>query len=257
MKLRGKSGQFLGALALLSFGMPPSAVARTTEQNKMLGSAPDVYRIEIRNLSLFKVLETGDDDGIGELDRMRVSLRSYSGNAPPGNKEQSDAYTEDQLTLYNRTLNSGTSQNPVEVRVDDFVTFGGRAVATGERNLWIHSRRVRPNGELVRVILLVSAHERDCAGNRSCRRGSDGAVWIDFEIPEFAAPPSQTCGPSNTFKMQPVDEQLQIIGIDGATVGTRSRSALYVFPLLTKHKRGGPRLMPFNADICIASTKLP
>lgn len=253
-----RNGWLVGLFAMSAFCVLSSAVARTTEQNQTLGSAPDVYRIEIRNLTLFKVLETGDSDGTAELDRLVVTLSSYSGNIPPGNRVQADGYTEDQATIYNRTRNSGAGANPVEVKVDDFVTFAGRAVPQGTRDLWIHSRRTRlPTGGLVPVILRVSAHERDCTGNRKCGRGSSGNVWIEFNIPEFTVPPSTDCNASNTFKMQPVDDQLQIIGISGANVGSYAANTKRAFNLLTKHKKGGVRLMPFNADICIASTKLP
>lgn len=258
MKLRKGFGFLFGAFALLSLGVSSLLVARTTSQNKTLGSAPDVYRIEIRNLSLFKVLETGDNDGTAELDLLRVELSSYSGSEPPVTTRQYDQYVEDQTTLFNRTTNAGAGPSPMGIRVNDFVIFGGRAVPAGARNLWIHSRRVRkPSGGLAPITLSVSSHERDCTGDRNCRRGSNGNVSIEFTIPEFSVPPSQDCNASNTFKMMPVDDQLQIIGIEGVKVSTFGKPGFSAFPLLTKHKKGGPRLMPFNADICIASTKLP
>jgi hypothetical protein len=40
-------------------------------------------------------------------------------------------------------------------------------------------------------------------------------------------------------------------------VGSSAANRERVFNVLTRHKKGGVRLMPFNADICIASTKLP
>ncbi|MHA6332813.1 hypothetical protein ACXYL9_03945 [Qipengyuania sp. CAU 1752] len=256
MKFCSRSGCFLGALAVLSLGMPPAVSARTTYDNQTLGSAPDVYRIEIRNLSLFKVLETGDNDGTAELDTVRVTLSSYSGSEPPVGVQE-DQYTEDQTTLFNRTTNSGAGTSPVGIRVDDFVTFAGRAVRADARNLWIHSRRTRkPSGELVPITLSVFASERDCAGNRNCSRGSHGAVSIQFTLPDFPVPPSTECNSSNTFKMMPVDDQLKIIGIEDSTVFSYAKPGFSRFTLLTKHKKGGPRLMPFNADICIASTKL-
>ena len=247
---------FLTAATLLAT-LPANA-----QERKTLGSGPDVYRVEIRNMDRFKVLETGDNDGVGELHEMSVRLASYH----PDSRDQYDAFRQRSPLLYNsRTGKSGGFGN-LEIKVGDHVRLGGHRPPRDATELWIHAYSNPDDPEYNRtgnnnglVTLEVSATELDCAGQRVCRRNCKGTTTISFRIPDFAERPSNRCGPANTFRLEPLDDEVQISGLSNARVRSRAnrRPVNDPFFLLLRHKKGGPRLMPFNLDICIASTVKP
>ena len=248
----------IGALLIFFVAMP--AIAKPIVKHT-LGSGPNVYRVEIRNLDRFKVLETGDTDGTGELHELNVQLKSYN----PDYNTQYDGFNQKTPFFFNTRSNTGAGSGNLEVRVGDHVKLSGHRPPSGTTQSWVHAystaedaRDTRPysNG---RIELEVHALELDCTGQRVCRRNSQGNVTVSFKIPEFSSPPPTVCGRTNTFRLEPLDDGLHIRGITGTTVRsyTPGVQVLDPFWLLLKHKKGGPRLMPFNADICIASTVAP
>lgn len=212
-----------------------TSFARGVESSHTLGSGPDVYRIEVRNLTKLEVMETGDSDGTGELHEVVISLyrgyqsHSKSENATPG-------------FLYNDTTNDGGNHAYLNVRKGNRVILHGRA---NHDNLWIHAKTEDRSGARSRIHMSVRARELDCARKRVCKRGGRGGFYMTFIIPNFATPPSTRCGPENTFKLTRIDDEIGISGLDDVT----NHSSNII-------SGTGDRIIlrPLEADICIAST---
>lgn len=241
------------AATISTFGAPVMASERTSQQR--LGSGPDIYRVEVRNLHRLEVLEAGDSDGVGELHEMTVELQAYDQEA----RDQYDRLKFSGTELYSINeggIVGGTRYFPIRVGQHVFTSNDRRQNDTTQ--MWIH---VNTGSEptaydtVGRVSLSITAQELDCTGQRVCNRRSNGKVTINFKIPEFTTRPSNRCGPDNTFRLEPLDGEIQISGLSNSTVfsGTYSES----WYLGVDHKAGGPRLIPFNAEICIASTIRP
>ncbi|MEP2987355.1 MAG: hypothetical protein ABJN65_12070 [Parasphingorhabdus sp.] len=246
----------LCAAALVS---TPQAEARNVIVKQDYPSGVNVYRVEIRNLTRLEVLEAGDSDGVGELHEVVVQLDSFN----PDSNTQYDGikFTGTELYLINKGGIVGGRKN-MPIKVGQHVRTSQRSVNRDETQMWVHvySNPDNPSDyEDGRVRLQIHALELDCVGNRLCRRNSQGSTSISFKVPDFKSPPSNRCGPSNTFRLEKLDGELQISGLSGTQVRSRVRADSPSDPwwLLTKHKKGGPRLQPFNADICIASTTRP
>lgn len=243
----------LAALALSALCTSTVAQDRTGQHN--LGSGPDIYRVEVRNLNRFEVLEAGDSDGVGELHRMTVELRYFDPQA--GQQYDRLTYTGTELYLINEGgIVGGDRYFPVRVGQHVFTASDRRPNDTTQ--MWVHAntdRSITSEGAGRQVYLTISAQDLDCVGQRVCGRRSNGSVTIAFEVPEFSTRPSIRCGPDNTFQLGPVDGELQIIGLPSTTVFSNANSESWF--LGVDHDRGGPRLRPFNADICIASTFRP
>lgn len=238
-----------GVFGLSFVCITPDVGARTQQT---LGSAPDVYRVEVKNLNRFVVLEAGDTDGVGELYELRVSLEG--GDVT---NRQSHDYTEragQSRRLVNRSTNDTGNNTYLNITVGDHITFGGHL---RNRDLWIHSKRVNSNDYTNPIQLRVRATELDCAGSRVCNRRSVGEVSVSFTIPDFRTPPSNICGPDNSFDLVLIDEELAIPGLDNVEVNSHATGDTRVLQVLTQHKTGGPRLRPSSANICIASTVRP
>lgn len=239
--------------ALLS---APSVDAREPTIIHNYPSGENVYRVEIRNMKRFEVLESGDSDGVGELHELTVQLRSSN----PEYRTQYDGekYSGTQLYMANGGgIVSGNRNMPIRVGQHIFTSKNRRR--NDETQMWVHVYSNPDDADYYgagTVNLEISATELDCAGQRVCRRNSKGSTTISFRIPEFETPPSNRCGPSNTFRLEPLDGELQISGLSDTTVSSRVHEVPVgaTWYLLTRHKKGGPRLQPFNADICIAST---
>jgi len=254
--------KMLAALGLCSAAVLTAtpAAARNAIVKHDYPSGENVYRVEIRNLHRLEVLEAGDSDGVGELHELVVQLTSFN----PGSRTQYDGkkFTGKELYLINKGgIVSGNRNMPIRVGQHLFTKTDRRP--SDETEMWVHAYANPADREFnssyhngASVTLEISAMELDCVGQRVCRRNSRGSTRITFKIPEFTTPPSNRCGPTNTFRLLPVDGELQIAGLSDTTISSRVQpvpvgAAWY---LLTRHKKGGPRLQPFNADICIART---
>lgn len=243
------------AAAISTFGTPVMAGERTSQQN--LGSGPDVYRVEIRNLYRLEVLEAGDSDGVGELHELTIGLQSRDQEA--GDQYDRIKFSGTELYLINEGgIVGGTRYFPVRVGQHVFTSNDRRQNDTTQ--MWIHvdtAADAEPTAydTVGQVWLSVAAQDLDCAGQRVCSRRSNGRVTINFQIPEFTRRPSNRCGPDNTFQLQPVDGEIQISGLSNTTIFSQTSSESWY--LGVDHKAGGPRLIPFNAEICIASTIRP
>jgi hypothetical protein len=244
MNKKMRSGLVAGMIAALSFASTP-AIAQQRTSNHTLGSGPDVYRVEVRNLNRFEVLEAGDSDGVGELHEMKISLYSF-------NQADTVRFTGTELYLLNEGgIVGGDRYFPIRVGQHVFTETDRRPDDTTQ--MWVH---VDAATETTNTVYLgVSGQELDCVGQRVCGRRSNGSVTIHFTIPDFSRRPSNVCGPDNTFRLEPLDGEIQISGLSGTSVwsGTNSESWYLGFD----HEAGGPRLRPFNAEICIASTIRP
>lgn len=233
---------------LACFIQAPYVAAQSSHS---LGSGQDVYRIEVKNINAYEVLEAGDTDGVGELYELRVRLeggelgRQYHQYADRAGASR---------RLVNRSTHDQGNNTYVNIRVGNLVAHGGHEK---NRNLWIHSKRANPYNSTNPIRLRLTATELDCAGERVCRRKSVGAVTVQFTIPDFKTPPSNRCGAENTFQLTRVDDDLAILGVDNLEVHNYTQGDTRVMNVLTQHKTGGPRLRPINADICIASTVKP
>lgn len=177
-----KSTLLVGA-ALLSALVFSPAQAREKVGNHTLGSAPDVWRVELRDLRTLKVLSSGDDDGVSELRSVTVRLSSPDG--------QSHHFVE--TSPYFRVARDGryenatsrSRNNSVNVRVGDTLFLDNIIADRAERpadyshyyNLWLHTRQ-RTSGDIerpqIQFDVAVETRELDCAGDRVCRRGSTG-----------------------------------------------------------------------------------
>ncbi len=239
----------LSAATLL---LTPPAIAREPIVIQNYPSGEHIYRVEIRNLRRFEVLEAGDLDGVGELHELVVQLRASN----PDYKTQYDGFklTGTELYLLNNSGILGGRRN-MPIRVGQHITATPPGVGSGQTQMWLHVYSNPDDASYYNaggVTLEIHALELDCAGNRVCRRNSQGSTSISFKIPEFRAPPPRTCGPTNTFRLEPLDGELQISGLSGTSINTHTYSSTWY--LGVNHKKGGPRLQPFNADICIART---
>ena len=235
---------FTSILSLL-VAIPVSAKQRDVHT---LGSAPNVLRVELRNLDQFRVLQTGDPNSSGELHKVEVVLESRNGFVS-GN-EQYHSYETPSIQLLNTSTHKLGGTGNLEIHKDNWITYGGRRVAPGTRNLWVHakdmSNDVYPGGNPARnndIAIRINARELDCKGQRVCNRGDTGSFIIHFPLPRFTSPPPTSCGPSNTYRLTLVDNEIRLIGINGSTTGS--------------YKKTGPILQPRNGEVCIASTVAP
>ena len=197
-----------GLLIAWMFFLSGTSFAAEERSRHTMASGPDVYRIEIRNLKRFEVMETGDSDGVGELHNIRVNLSAFTNNS-----EQFHSKTVRATPgfLYNDTTNDGGNSSYLNVRKGNRVIFHGRA---NHDNLWVHAGAVNAIGDRTQVRLSVHARELDCTGRRVCRRGGYGGFTVFFNIPNFETPPSTRCGPENTFELGRLDDEIAIFGAD-------------------------------------------
>lgn len=259
-----KSRYLLGTVIIGALTLSP-AMAREKVGNHTLGSASDVWRVELRNLESFEVLSSGDDDGVSELRSVTVTLRSPEG--------QSHYVTE--TNPYFRVSRTGTlsdasrrsRDNSVNVRVGDKLYLDNvirdrearPAGYTHYYNLWLHTRE-RPAGDIersqIQFEIEIKTRELDCAGDRVCRRGSTGTTvyQVSLPVPEER---SLTCNPRNT---------LWASGGDQLTIQPRwtTRDRYTVNAKRSGSARGGffasgvtdaVHLEMTFAEICIAATR--
>ncbi|PHR61909.1 MAG: hypothetical protein COA43_01690 [Robiginitomaculum sp.] len=233
-----------------AFFVTDTAVAQGTNSHHTMASGPDVYRIEVRNLKRFEVMEVGDSDGVGELHNIRIRLSAFT-NGPMQFHSKTVRATPG--FLYNDTTNDGGNTSYLNVRKGNRVRLHGRA---NHDNLWVHAGAVSADGSRIQVRLSIYARELDCVGRRVCRRGGYGMFSVDFNIPNFDTPPSTRCGPENTFELGRLDDKIAIFGADNVENNSyENGNRRHLFgDVFTRHKAGGVILRPLYADICIASS---
>lgn len=243
-------------LLIFPFGVAGVAQAQpiiATEgksSKQTMSSGKNTYRVELRGLTEFEVLATGDSDGEGELFQIEVSLR--------GRNLQRDVSNQTSPFFTNVTTGHYGNNSYLEVKKGDYVRYGGRTTRRDENHdLWIHARKSDRAYKAV-IDIIVKAAELDCAFTNVCSDGHTGAYVKSFDIPIFDKPPPNTCGPSNMFRLVKRNNYLHLDGIDGDRqyfyVGDRDEAYL--------KKTNGPSndgivLRPTNAWICIASTYKP
>lgn len=255
MKNKFRLGVAAGITAAAIATVSTQGMANERASHQTLGSGPDVYRVEVRNLNRLVVLEAGDSDGVGELHELAIELRAYDQVA--GMQHDRLTFSGTELYLINEGgIVGGDRYFPA--RVGQHVFTATDRSQNDITQMWIHvNTGAEPTAydTVGRVSLTVAAEELDCAGQRVCNRRSNGKVIIDFQIPEFTRRPSNRCGPDNTFRLEPLDGEIQISGLSGTSVFSHTSSESWY--LGVDHQAGGPRLIPFNAEICIASTIRP
>jgi len=216
-----------------------------------LGSAPDVYRIELRNLTQFEVMHTGDPDSSGELHKVNIEL--YAGPYKYASRDQHHGFDEYGMNFQTPSTRKRGNNAYHSINKGEVISYGGRRKPQEQRNLWVH---IKKDGSWLGG-LQIKTRELDCAKQKVCRRGNDGTFYFNFRIPYFTSPPPTTCGPSNTFPLATAFEfprkprsldiiDLQSYGSSGEAWGNLKR----------RGEDRGAILKPINGEICIASTRL-
>lgn len=246
-------GKLVGTAALLA--VSAQAQAQMREANHTLGSATDVWRVELRTLREFLAMSAGDSDGVSELQKLEVKL------AGPNN--QSHSVTE--VNPYFR-VNGGlrTTNTVIDVRTGDRVNLDRLEPGIEDTyDLWIHVRQSNVAGAAgprLEFQVSVNARELDCKGDNACRRGNNGVVTYNISLP-IPSSRSLGCIPENMY---------QISAVNGATmwlspvVRGSDRSVETIAPRFSgaaagegvSSSSGGPHLAMQSGEICIAATKL-
>lgn len=239
--------------AVLS-ALSTTAMAEQRTSRHTLGSGPDVYRVEVRNLHRLEALQVGDSDGVGELHSLRIALGTYDNTAG----EQNDAlrFTGTELYSINEGgIIGGTQYLPIGI--GQHVSLSNDGSQNDTTQMWVHVNTAPGSygNSNARVSLRIDAEELDCALQRVCSRRGNGALSISFDMPEFATRPSNRCGPDNTFWLGTVDGELQISGLSNSPVWSGTHRDSWFKGV--DFKGDGPVLRPINAEICIASTIRP
>ncbi|MEM9494560.1 MAG: RICIN domain-containing protein [Pseudomonadota bacterium] len=227
----------MAPIALLLGGQ---AVAQTTASNQTLGSAEDVYRVEVRNLDSLLVMTTGDGNEEGELHSVSVKLQAG---------DQFDMHTTKSRHLMTHQGTRG-GKGYLSVNPNDRVILSG---GPHDHDLWVHlkneSFEFRPTATLT-----VTTRELDCARQRVCNRGGVAKFEFTFEIPEFSSPPPTSCGDANTYELTHVNGV-----VDARGLNTWSKLMTGPYGGAESLAAAGPRdatlLHPIEAEICIASTR--
>lgn len=181
------------ASAMVTFG---PANAQDKQSSHSLGSAGDVWRVELRNPTYFTTgRNVGDGDGVGELRWVKVTLRGPDG--------QYHSVREDVPFVSDVTgSDNGTY---VEVTWPTLLRYQRPGAAPNAYDLWLHQRQrnLDNNNRIsatptLELDLEVQAQELDCTRKRLCRRRDTGTVRhrIRIPVPEFR---SQRCSDRNTY----------------------------------------------------------
>lgn len=186
------------------------AMAETKSSNHTLTWGGDIWRIELRNIEKFRIVSSGDSDGVSELYTVNVSLRS-----------QGDQYhTFEEKNPYFRLNNSGivgdwanrSRDNKLNVRVGQYLFLDNiwRDITpppprgyVHPYNLWVHSRQI-DQGDLgppeLKFDLVVTTRELDCVRDRVCGRGNTGVATYTVSLP-IPAQRDFACNNNNTYRI--------------------------------------------------------
>ena len=243
------------AFTMITTGVP--AQAQEKSGNKTLGSADDVWRIELRNLEKFLAMSVGDSDGVGELRDIKIGLVGPDGQ---------NHYVTEMNPFLQVNEGSRTTKNSIGVRVGDRVSLDRLDPARGitdTYNLWIHAKE-RPQGDLGEALLnfeiTVSARELDCAGDRVCGRGSTGTITYFASVPVPRVRSNQ-CSTGNSYRISAVNgSQMRLEPMGAASsvrqsVDVRSEnSGGHTISLGASGQGSRMELAMQSGEICIAST---
>lgn len=245
----------IAACASTLLAIFPNAQAQEKRSVHTLGSATDVWRIELRTLRAFLAMSAGDSDGISELQKLEVKLT--------GTDSQSHAVTE--VNPFFR-VNGGprTTNNVIDVHIGDRVNLDRLEPGIEDTyDLWVHARQSDAPGagsKRLAFQISVNARELDCSGDNACRRGNNGIVTYDISLP-VPSNRSLNCIPENLYR---------ISAVNGATmrlspvVRGSERSVETVAPRYSGSSTGakiasgssGPHLALQSGEICVAATRL-
>lgn len=232
-------------LAAAVSGFIATAHAQTKDSKHDLGSASNVWRIELRNLGPLEVTATGDPSSSGELHRVTVKLSS------PDNQWHSVTQT---APFLGNSSGARAGLGNIEINRGDRVTLGGRSITAQSYHLWVHARE-RPQGDLgptmLRFTVEVSARELDCKGQNRCRRGNSGSVSFTASVP-LPRVRSNRCVAGNTYRITQISDRVQIVANGRPVRGQTQRS----FPGAFSYRSTGPHLRMTTANLCIAATRL-
>lgn len=235
--------------------MTPSASAQEKRSVHTLGSATDVWRIELRNLRAFLAMSAGDSDGVSELQKLEVKLT--------GTDSQSHAVTEVN-PFFRVNGGSRTTSTVIDVRTGDRVNLDRLEPGREDTyNLWVHARQSDAAGSgapRLEFQISVNARELDCRGDNTCGRGNNGVVTYEVSLP-VPSSRSLSCTPENRYR---------ISAVNGATmrlsplVRGSERSVETIAPQFSGSSTGatiasgsgGPHLAMQSGEICIAATRL-
>ena len=230
---------------VVTVASPATAQERTGHHT--LGSAGNVWRIELRNLERFLAMSAGDRDGTSELHWVSVTLS--------GPDAQTHKVTEVNPFL---SINGGprSRENTIDVRTGQRVFLERLEPGkTDTYNLWIHAKE-RPQGDLGDPLLnfeiAVTARELDCKGNRVCRRGSTGVITYHVSVPVPTVRHNR-CNENNSYNIAAVNgSQMRLDPMSGGRARINVRSS---------NRGGDPTgssrrliLAMQSGEICIAST---
>jgi hypothetical protein len=240
----------ISGICLAAYAAPASAGDESRHQT--LGSDPDVYRVEIRGLKYFFVFKRVRDSGgysstgnrfwEGELEWIKIYLEA------DGQKHSRKEFAND-LRVDSRWGSGGK----LRVRRGEAVKFGDTEFgAKAGTVLWVHANKSRP-GNATEVWFEITTKGAGCIiPGGSCENRGRNTNRLVFELPVFETPPPMDCGRENTFQI-------------------RTTNNLYPYSMMIEDRERVPNssspsrdvppeaimLFPFQATICIASTRLP
>lgn len=230
----------------LAMAAPSALHADTKTGNKTLGSADDVWRIELRDADALVQLVAGDRRRSSEISRVTWRLSS-------GDQFHQSVMTREELT------SATGAEGPTYVSVSNgqIISADIPEVSPGTQ-LWVHTRQQPETGggvPVVRFVLEITARDLDCIRRRSCRRGDTGTARFEIEA-DIPAVRSQRCIPQNSLRLRTVQ-----IGEGGPPSGDFERVSGGLWGGAAGFIMSGrPILAPSEPDdthvtICIASTR--
>lgn len=233
------------------------AIAHGRTSNHTLGSASDVWRVELRDLERFLAMSSGDSDGVSELQRLTIKLS--------GDGSQYDTVTETNPFF---RVNNGprTTNNVINVRTGDRLNLDRLDDNIRDNyNLWVHVKQrdqVEFGISTIRFQIEVKARELDCHGDRACRRNDTGIVTyhMNLDIPSVK---SQSCIPANSYRIRAVNGAVMTLRPQETRSGRNVKQVRHVNSG-TSTGLGpasgtvrGPHMAMQSGEICIASTSRP
>ena len=185
------------ALAMVATTSPAPAQEKASKHT--LGSAANVWRVELRNLERFLVTSLGDKDGTSELHRVTISI-----NGPDG---QYHSVAEINPFL---SVNGGSRsrKNSINVRMGQRVFLERLEPGkTDTYNLWIHAKERPQVGfgiTLLNFEIKVASRELNCFRDRVCGRGGTGVItyYVSLPVPTVK---SNRCENANSYKITAIN----------------------------------------------------
>ncbi len=243
--------KFLTVAMLLS--IVPYAQAQEHQANHNLGSATDVWRVELKYPEHLLAMSAGDSDGVSELHEIEIRLTGTDG--------QFHSFTEANPWF---RVNDGPRKvgEWIGVRQGDRVKLDNVSARDPDTyNLWVHTKQVEGGSPALNFQIIVTARELDCRGDNVCRRGDTGIVTYSFNMP-VPANRSLTCLPDNKYRISVVNGATMKLS---PIVRGRDENAVTAVPQYSGSSTGpgaasgtvsGPHLALQSGEICIAATRM-